>query len=237
MTEEYIFKQEAFRLQENFKFLEQSTKLGIAEFIQGKYYFTSQIYEILGIKKEDYSENVDPVHEHIIPEDLGKWEKALNLTPKDDVRDVTYRVKTGNNEIKYIYCNNKGIFDENGAIVKVIGFLMDVTNEVLIKESATELQNNLKHIQKNSKIVITTFSNGEFKYTSEIYNILEIQAEDFPNDVDLIYKFAVPEDKEVMVNEFMNLSPSNPSIHFILKIKNIIFRLLFMVRLSPCNAK
>ncbi len=219
VTDDYIFKQEAFRLQDNFKFIEESSQIGIAEYNQGKYYFTSQIYNILGVKKEDYPDSIDIVHEHIIPEDLNKWENALNITPEHDMHDVTYRVKTENNQIKYIYCNNKGIFNNNGEIVKVLGFLMDVTDEILIKKSATELQNNLEHIQKNSKIVIATFTNGKYKYTNEIYNILEIKQKDFPNNVDLIYKFAVPQDQEKIVKEFRNLTPSKPNLHLILQMK------------------
>ena len=102
MTDDYIFKQEAFRLQDNFKFIEESNQIGIAEYNQGKYYFTSQIYNILGVKKEDYPDSIDIVHEHIIPEDLNKWENALNITPEHDMHDVTYRVKTENNQIIYI---------------------------------------------------------------------------------------------------------------------------------------
>ena len=48
---------------------------------------------------------------------------------------------------------------------------MDVTDETLARHSAMELQKSLERVQNFSKVVIVNYKNGNFIFTSEIYNI------------------------------------------------------------------
>lgn len=218
-TDEILAQKEAIRLQNNFNLIEESNNIGISEYHNGKFSFTTQIYKMLGVHKNEYPNNVDIVRKYLVPDDIEKWRNALKLTPEQDVLDVTYRIQNKTKEIKYIYCKNKAVFNKNGEINRILGFLTDITDITKTKQSAIELQNNLKHIQKNSKIVISTYQNGIYDYTSEIYNILEINAKDYPNNIDLLRYFTLSADKESINIKFKKLSPKNPNQHLIIRIQ------------------
>lgn len=173
VTEEIQTQKEAMRLKDNFNLIEDSSKIGIAEYYDGEFRFTSQIYEILGANKEDYDKYYDVIGDYLLDEDKNKWANALKLSPKHDVCDTTGRIRNKDNEIRYLYCKNRAIFNDNGDLSKIIGFIMDITEETLAKKSAIDLENNLKHIQKYSKIVIATLINGVYTYTSEIMKSLK----------------------------------------------------------------
>jgi hypothetical protein len=80
ITEEYVTQEEALRLKDNFSLIQEFSNIVIAEYKEGKYSFTSQVYNILGVKPGDFPDTVDFVHEYIIPEDEKKWHDALNLS-------------------------------------------------------------------------------------------------------------------------------------------------------------
>ena len=218
ITDEYVAQEEALALKDNFSLIQESSNIVIAVYKEGKYSFTSQVYNILGVKPGDFPDTVDFVHEFIIPEDEKKWYDALNLSPKHSTSNVTYRVKGPNNKLRYIYCQNKGIFDENGEIIRVVGFLMDVTDETLARQSSMELQKSLERVQNFSKVVIVNYKNGNFIFTSEIYNILEIDPNDYPENIDLIQEFTVPSNSDVFEERIKELTPENKHIRLFNKV-------------------
>ena len=219
VTEETLIKDEALRLRENFNFIQSSSKIFIAEYKDGHYSFTSEVYNILGINPVDYPDNINVIEEHVLPEDKDKWIKFMYLTPENPEYQSTYRVKSENGDIKYLFNINKGLFDENGKLIRIIGFLQDITEETLTKKEAIQLKENLETIEKTSQIVIGSFKDGKYYWTSEIYNILEISSDDYSNDIDLIELFALPDNKDVLKEKFKNISPENPHIHSTTTIK------------------
>ena len=219
VTDEILIQKKAIKLQENFNLIEESSQIGISEYSNGKFSFTSQLYKMLGTNEDKYPSTIDIVSKYVISEDKYLFDESFKLTPENDVLDATYRICNENNELKYFYGKNKGIFNQKGELLKVLGFITDVTEETLTKKSAIDLKTNLKLMQKNSKIVISTYKKGVYTYTKEIYNILEIKKEDYENNINLLYKFACPEDKKKIIKVFHDFSPENPSQHLILKIK------------------
>lgn len=212
ITDEEEAKIEAVNLKDNFELIQQSNQVFLAEYKNGKYTFTKELYTRLGIKPEDYPDTVDIVPEHLVPEDKEDWAYAMTLTPENPYTQVTYRLKTVNGEIIYIYCTNRAQFDKDGKLIKIIGLLQDVTSETLALQSAAELGENIETIEKTSKIVISTAQNGFFTFSSEIYNILEIEPGIYPEGTDLIYEYATPESRNRFTKIFENVTPENSSM-------------------------
>ena len=209
ITEETLVKEKALRLEENFNLIQGSSKIFIAQYENGHYSFTSEVYNILGINPDKYPDTINVIEEHVLPEDKWLWEKTFKLTPKKPEFNTTYRVKCANGEIKYLFNQNMGLF-ENGELVRVIGFLQDVTDEVLLKKEALRLEENFSFLEGFSKIFISEYENGHYSFTSEIYNILDISPNDYPDTVNLLKEFCLPEDQE-LVFQLNKLTPENPS--------------------------
>ena len=98
------------------------------------------------------------IKEHVIPEDQEIYDKLTSLSFENPDYNEIYRVKTVYGEIKYLFSQTKGIFDEDKNLIKIVGLIQDVTEETLAKEEALELKENIDAIQKYSKIVISTLS-------------------------------------------------------------------------------
>jgi len=220
VTEEEINKRKSERLTENFSIIESFSKTFICEYENGKYTFTSEVYNILGIKVGDYPDNVNVVAEHIIPEDKHLWDNAnKNLSPENSEFNITYRILTNSGDLLYILSYTKGLFNSEGELIRLVGILQDVTLETLAKKEAMVLKDDLETIQKTSKIVIAKFKNGVYSYTDEIYDILEIKKEDYPTDVDLIELFVLPDKKGDFNEQVEEISPSNPETYRISTVK------------------
>jgi two-component sensor histidine kinase/PAS domain-containing protein len=184
VTEKVLMEREALRLTENFSLIQDSSKIGICEFKENHYSFTSEVYKILGINKNNYPDTVDILREYIVEEDIEIWKKALHLTVEKPVLSVTYRIKRPDGQIRHVYMVNKGIFNENDGIIRVISFVQDVTDtiereiklEQLLEDRKILLQ-EVHHRVKNNLQLILSFVNIETRYNKDNpeYVIKQIQ--------------------------------------------------------------
>ena len=212
VTEETLAKKETLRLTQNFELIQDTSKIGFARYEKGKYYFTPVIYDILAISPDDYSDDVNVVNDFVVPEDNAKFTNNFNLSPKYPSNQVSYRIRNAHGELKYLYVHNKAKFDKDGELLYIVGFIQDVTNEELAKNEALDLQNSLNTLGSFSKIVIAYYEDGIYTWTPEIYNILKIKHDDFPNDVDLIAEFSTPEDNQAFSKAMDELSPEKNTL-------------------------
>jgi len=228
VTEETLAKEEALILEENFSVIQSSSKIFIGHYENGEYYFTSEIYNILGVKPEDFSKNEDIIKEHVIPEDQEIYDKLTDLSFENPDYNEIYRVKTVYGEIKYLFSQTKGIFDEDKNLIKIVGLIQDVNEETLAKEEALELKENIDAIQKYSKIVISTFQDGNYTWTDEIYNILEINSGDYPDNVNLITLFEDSMVQGEFSEKIRNVSSENPQIYQKCRIKTPMGKIKYL---------
>lgn len=217
-------QKDAIQVKNDFRFTNDAHNMVLVESENNEYNYTSQIYKILKIKPEDYPNTIPLMHKFTIPEDKEKFNQLfINLTPTNNVLDKIIRVKDNEGNLKYIYCQNKGVFDDDGIISQYIGLMLDITEETLSQKSAMTLKKNLERVQDISKIVIISYKNNEITYTDEIYNILEVNPEDCPESIDLVKYFTSKEDKKVLREKLDNLTPINntfESYNEILTLKN-----------------
>ena len=221
ITEEELAKMEAMRLTDNFSTIEETGKIFMAELSKGNYILSNSGYEFLGINPEDNSISQPIIKNFVLPEDMDIYDALMNVSPENSVTHGVYRVKTAKGEIKYLNTTNNAKFTDKGELIRNIGLLEDITEERLAQNVALQLQNDLSLIQSSSKIVIAHYKKGKYTFTSEIYNILEINPEDYSENVDLIKMFTIPEDQVILKEEQYLLSQENPHLHNILTIKTI----------------
>ena len=78
---------------------------------------------------------------------------------------------------------------------------------------AEDLKLTVDEIQGFSKIFLASFEGGNFTYTDEVYNILGVSPEEHPPET--LFDFMIPEDKERFYKLVTELSPENPTHHYI----------------------
>ncbi|MDD4594138.1 MAG: histidine kinase dimerization/phosphoacceptor domain -containing protein [Methanobacteriaceae archaeon] len=212
-------QKDAIRLKNNFTFIQDSSNIVLMEYENDKYTYTSQIYKILDIEPDDYPNTLNSLYEFIVPEDQANYKNSFNLSPNNNLIELTIKIRTKLNIIKYIHCQNKADFDDNGKITRIVSIIMDVTDDTLSKKSAIELENNLKFIQEFSKTVIGKYQDGFLSFTDEVYNILEIEPDPKLNGKDIVKKYVLPEDNKIFREKLNGLSPSSNSFEIYTNIK------------------
>jgi two-component sensor histidine kinase len=210
ITEQALAQKEAANLHDNFSVIQESSKIVLCEYDKGEYSFTSEIYNILGIRKEDYSSKVNIVQEFILPEDYEILDDALKLNVKNPISKVNFRIKNIDGEVRYLDSINKATkFTPDGETTHIIGFVQDVTNEKLAQLESDNLEKSLSRISEFSKIVIATYEDDKYTWTPEIYNILKINPNDYSCEESILKDFEDPVEYEHFYNTIFNLTPEN----------------------------
>lgn len=100
-------------------------------------YISEGCFEITGYSpKELLMNRVKSFNDLILPDDRSfVWNTTQKAVDNQQSYTLNYRIKTKNNEIKWLWERGRGIYDNEGIVVALEGFISDVT-EMREKEEA-----------------------------------------------------------------------------------------------------
>ena len=100
------------------------------DIINNQTYYSPRFLEILGFTVED-APACSEVMSLIFPEDLERAKDILrlHLAGQTTHMQVEYRVKTKNNDHKWIFVRGKAIFNEQGQAVRMAGSITDISEQ------------------------------------------------------------------------------------------------------------
>ncbi len=220
---------EASFLEENLELIQSATNTGITYNFGGLITRSSKIYDMIERDPLDDDPYFDITWDFVVDEDKHILEENYKKLRKEKGNvDFIIRIKTAKGNLKYIHCFIRVKYEENN-YEGYISFYKDVTDEQLylrnlklaLKESSA-LRNNLEHVQKISKTAIGYYSKGlkYFKWMSEVFDLLEIDPEEYKDDnSNLIKRFVIDEDINVRNKYISKLSQKCPDIKFNQRIK------------------
>ncbi|MCF8368164.1 MAG: PAS domain S-box protein [Bacteroidales bacterium] len=94
------------------------------------------------------------------------WKTIQNAVSKKKSFNLTYRIKTAKGESKWVWEQGQGIFEGNGKIEFLEGFIMDITQRKMAEEESIESEKKVQSLLKlNQKL-------GNCKNYDDIVNIL-----------------------------------------------------------------
>ena len=87
-------------------------------------------YELTGYKPENLLYNKDLTFNELIAPEYRKhlWNKWTEILPKGGVLKEEYAITTASGEIKWVYEQGRGIYDENGEVIALEGLIIDITD-------------------------------------------------------------------------------------------------------------
>lgn len=99
-------------------------------------FLSKQCKEITGFETSDIVDNKKIAYNDLIlPEDhLKIWKNVQDSVQNKDFFENVYRIKTKNNEIKWIWDRGKGIFNSQGELLFLEGFIEDITQMKKIED-------------------------------------------------------------------------------------------------------
>lgn len=123
--------------EQSLKIAQKIAKVGSFEWnpVTNEAKWSEEMFEILGMQKEKYSGEAGDIFDFIHPEDVAEVQKATAkaIETKQGV-PVEYRIVTSSGELKHIYADGLGVYDDNGNMVAMYGTIQDITERRLLKE-------------------------------------------------------------------------------------------------------
>ncbi len=220
--------QEALVLEENLDLIQSASDTAFTYYFDdGTIRLSEKLYDLLERKplKDDTTRDliwdfVIDEDRHIVEENYAKIENG-----ETDI-DFIIRINTAKGNLKYIHCYLRIRFDHN--IKKRLSYYRDVTDEQLYLKDLKKaldgllvLEKNLNRIQTVSKTAIAYVDEaGHPTWTPEIFNILEIDPENYTGDkTNIIENFLSKEDLKIRRNIIKSLSPKDTERTFTQKVK------------------
>ncbi len=90
-----------------------------------------------------------PFNQLIHPDDRERiWQDVQAALESRLPFTMSYRIKTDENEEKWVWEQGRGVFDEADELVALEGFIADITDRVQLEEERLELERQVQHSQK-----------------------------------------------------------------------------------------
>jgi PAS domain S-box-containing protein len=115
----------------------------------GRLFWSDQVYEILGIKKDNYKLEPASFFKTIHPDDLEVFskERDLALEGKGDL-EIEFRVFKTDGTIKWVHEKGKVVKNEAGEAISFEGTIQDITESKLLKLSLEQSNQRYEYVTR-----------------------------------------------------------------------------------------
>lgn len=159
-------------------------------------FISAGCFEITGYKARDFRMGNIEFSEIIIPEELSeirdRWEKALATRTHFEHE---YRIRRSDGEIRWVWERGYGVFDEDGKVTVLEGFIDDVTAR---RQAEEQLAHQIRFYRLISEIS-AGFINANPENINEKIDLMLLQSGLFLN-VDRTFLFQLSDDEQFMSN-------------------------------------
>lgn len=221
VTEDVRIKQKILDQNEELKILhdtlndvENSNKFSV-QYVdnEGRYYWSSSIYDILEREPRDDDEYNNIVMDACDDETVELIMSKVNrLGPNELLGNHEIEITTENGKTKYLLINIKNVHNSKGELVQKSCYVRDITEEYLMRESLikaneekTILMKDSHHRIKNNLNLLLRFISLEEKFSDdyeEILNVTKKRISSFVVFHENLYK--ISNFKEMNISEYFD---------------------------------
>ncbi|WP_319589421.1 PAS domain-containing protein [uncultured Draconibacterium sp.] len=180
--------------------------------------WNDRMYELYGIRKEEFTNNIEAWENGVHPDDKEQANKELDLAiNRQEKFNTSFRVVHPDGTILYLKADGIVIFDEAGEPTRMIGINRDVTE---IKKREIELQESydlLHNLTAQVPGVVYQYrlypdGTSTFPFSSPgMYNIYEVTSEEVREDASPVFTRLHPDDVDYIVDA-INESAKNQTV-------------------------
>jgi len=135
-------------------------------------FLSKGIQKVTGYNPEDLINNKNLAYaDLIVPEDRKKVFDEIQQALKVNRQfRITYRIKTKNNEEKWVWEQGVGVYDAKKQLIRLEGFIADITEQKLAEIALQKSEQKYKDMVENSLIgVYTTNVDGELIFINKAF--------------------------------------------------------------------
>ncbi len=189
----YLLMQRLHESEAHLRQAQQIGKLGnwSINLVSGELYWSDEIYNIYGLNRDSYRPSLDNALKHVIDEDrerLKQFEQTAFFS--GDTVGIEYRIRTPDGQIRWIYKQGIGKFDDQGNIIAVNGTLQDITERIEKQE---------KEVHDHKMDAVGQLTSGVAHDFGNLMTIakgnLELLDEDF------VARYGISEDDQDIIND------------------------------------
>jgi len=117
--------------------------------------WSDEVYRIFGITPQEFDNKLDSVFEMIYPEDRDRVEQNFlaSLKRKQPSFEIQFRlVRRDDKQLRYVSNNFHHEWDESGMVVRTLGTIHDITEQVEAEQHREQLYQQLLQAQKMEAI-------------------------------------------------------------------------------------
>jgi len=104
--------------------------------------WSSQIFEIYGVAREEFAPTLDKLNAMIHRRDIGRviqiFQRAMI---EQNNYGMDFRIKRPDGEVRYIYCEGRCELDEDGDVAALYGIMQDMTERILHEQDLKKAKN------------------------------------------------------------------------------------------------
>lgn len=187
--------------------------------LNDKWYFSKNLYRLLGVEPNSFPANLDSFYKYIHPEDLELVKlKAQEIFKDENLTTFEYRIiQADSGNIIHVKSLGRSIVKLNGQKL-VAGVTVDVTDE---------FNKNKEILLKNEVLILSeeignygtwqwNITENTFKFSDNLYKIFGFDKNDIPESLDSFLPTIHSEDIEMVndrINEMLQKKSFEPFTH------------------------
>ena len=130
-------------------------------------FISGRMEELTGYSAKQFLDDPDLFTRVVHPEDREYvWERIEEHRRKRAALDVEYRIITKDNAVKWVRDKATPMFDENGRIVQIDGFMEDITERKRTEGALKESEEKYRNLVERANDGIAIIQDGELKYVN-----------------------------------------------------------------------
>jgi PAS domain S-box-containing protein len=176
-------------------------------------------FELTGYKPESLIKNKEiSFNELILPEYRNKvWDEFQSRLKRHKGIYIEYKIKTATGKVKWVLERGCGVYDENGELSHLEGFIFDITDrkkaEAVILENE-RLLNDVGEIAQIGGWEMDLKKGGKAKWTKGTYDIVEVKQDDPVPGLDEHLSWYMPEYRAMINGKMKDLVESKQTMRY-----------------------
>jgi PAS domain S-box-containing protein len=128
----------------------------------GAYHLTGYPSKVFHLNHISYADIIKEEDQQLV------WQTVQNAIANKKPFECIYRIKTANNEIKWVWEKGQGIFNEKNELLYLEGFISDITKQKKIEESLMKSEQRFVNLAQASPVgIFNTDAQGNCLYVND----------------------------------------------------------------------
>ena len=155
--------------------------------------------DLTGWSPTDLMQNRPAYGELIVPADREQvWDAVQASHETREPFELTYQIQTADGRIKWVWERGRGVFGKDGALLFLEGLIADITERKMASEALRESDEMLREANKIARLGNweLNLTNSQLKWSEGIFEIFEIDANQFEATYEAFINAVHPDDRE-----------------------------------------